>query len=214
MNKKYLILSLLVAISLTGCASSVRKSIEYRNLHTETEFAESFFLDPFDDSEKNIFVHVANNAGFTNEEAFTEQLKSNLVKKGFSIVQSKSAAGCLLQVQLRSFKKQSLDEGRENVFGDSAFLEGYVGATVLSHRNNGTGPLLAGIASVALDSLVKAENYNLVSAIKVSTKDKNGDWHFDEVLALSHATQVNLSKNDASKAVSSDLSQSLASIFA
>ena len=214
MNKIHLLLSLISVIFFTGCISSVQKSVEYRNLHSETEFTESFFLDPFEEVEKNIFVHVANNSGFTNEPALTNQLKNNLISKGFRVVSSKKDANCILQVQLRSFKKQSLDEGRSDVSGYAAFTEGFAGTALLGRGD--TSPAMAiagGLGSVVLDAMVKAENYNLVSAIKISIKDQKGQWQPVETMALSHATQVNLSKESAAKAVSNDLAQSLSAIF-
>lgn len=172
---------LLLALSVGGCATKIEP--EYL---TSTKMSDTIWLTPVAQSKKTIFVDVKNTSEIDSLD-LSQDIKSNLVKKKYTLVDNPDLAQYILQANVISIEKE-LNGSYQKVDGMGKVLAGtLIGGAVgggigyAGNHNAGNAALIgAGVGLIGglIAAAIEADQENLghfkINAdILISEKSKN-----------------------------------------
>jgi len=209
---------------LSGCAAT-HTAVAHRELDVQTKMSKSVFLDPVESaSEKTVYVQFKNTSDKTSFDDFVRTLKAKIESNGYKVVRNLDDAHCLLQCNLRavtkadpSAAKQVIGAGYHGTAAGTAagaMIGGAAKNTVSGAAYGaGIGGLLGGITSTVTNAAVKNVTYMGVTDIKISERNKNGEWKPHKTRVVSTANKVNLDFNEAQPIIRKELAHSIAGLF-
>lgn len=179
MDKKFLFV--VVSLTLVGCATKIEP--EYL---TSTKMSDTIWLTPVAHSKRTVFVDVKNTSEIDALD-LSQDIKSNLVKKNYTLVDNPDLAQYILQANVISFEKQ-LNGSYQKVDGMGKVLAGtLIGGAVgggigyASNHNAGNGALigagvglLGGLIAAAIeDAQGNLGHFRVNADILIAEKSKN-----------------------------------------
>jgi hypothetical protein len=99
---------LLILCSLLVSCGAVHKSVKHGKLETQTKMSETIFLDPVSDDKKTIYIQIRNTSD-KKDLNIADQLKSNLLIKGYRVVDNLDKAQFILQANILQVGKNNLE---------------------------------------------------------------------------------------------------------
>lgn len=162
------------ALALSGC-SAVHTAVKKRNLDVQTQMSETIFLDPVSASKRTVYLQLRNTSD-KQEMNFTNQLKSSITTKGYSVMDDPDKAHYWIQANILKVGKSDLREAK------SILSQGYggavAGAVVGAQFGGGSGAagmgLLGAAAGIIGDALVDDVMYLMITDLQISEKAKKG----------------------------------------
>ena len=128
----------------SGCAGTMH-AIQHREMSLSAQMSDTIFLDPeILNKNRSVFVRVTNTSDF-QEIDFTEILKGKLSAKGFSITNSPSSAGYVIQANLLYMGAE-----KEDLTADGMLAGGFGGALGGSRMGSGIHGPIAGAAGMGI----------------------------------------------------------------
>ncbi|MBU4376693.1 MAG: complement resistance protein TraT [Candidatus Omnitrophica bacterium] len=133
----------------SGCAGTMH-AIQHREMSLSAQMSDTIFLDPeILNKNRSVFVRVTNTSDF-QEIDFAEILKGKLTAKGFSITNSPSSAGYVIQANLLYMGAE-----KEDLTADGMLAGGFGGALGGSRMGSGVhGPIAAAAGMGIVGSIV------------------------------------------------------------
>lgn len=210
-----LVLSLLIATVLVGCAAATT-AITKRTLEVATSMSGTVFLDPSNGQDRTVFVEVRDTSGVEKPPDLPDLkalLSEALRRKGYTLTTDPTAAHYIMQanvLRLGKVNPTALEKLRTLHYGtplsDVAWdldVKGHLSTTSL-----------AGVVEWGAGLLVRDVTFTVVTDLKLSQRFKGGHGQQEHYLrVVSAANKVNLTLGDAWPALVADLARSIAGIF-
>lgn len=223
---------------LSGC-TAMSTAISHRNLEVETKMSNTIFLDPVAPDQRTVYVEVKNTSDKSSFD-IDKMVKSDILAKGYKIVNDPNKAHYMLQANILKIEKMPQKEAHALLSGGYGAAIGATTAAVMTHDSGSTlaGGLLGGLTATAADAFVKDVNYAVVTDVQVSertstevhessqstlqqgsssvTHQSSKDtthWKRYRTRVLSNADKANLDFEEAEPALEKGLSSSLAGLF-
>ena len=128
----------------SGCAGTMH-AIQNREMSLSAKMSDTIFLDPeILNKNRSVFVRVTNTSDF-QEIDFAELLKSKLIAKSFSITNSPSSAGYIIQANLLHMGTE-----REDLTAEGMLAGGFGGAMGGTRIGSGWTSAIAGAAGMGI----------------------------------------------------------------
>lgn len=127
-RKRWMIALCMLVVCFAACAP-IQRGIDYSQMQTDVAMSETIFLSPTD-APKTIYIKAQNTSSYQAATGFFQEgLKSNLMSKGYTIVQSAREATYILQANIRY-----VGEWKDNI----------------TFEGSGTGAVAGALAGVGL----------------------------------------------------------------
>jgi len=168
-------LLILCSLVLSGCAAT-HTMIKKRDLDVQTKMSETIFLEPVSPSKKIIYIDFRNTSD--KELMCEEQLRNNIVARGYRITNNPEEANFMLQGNILQAGKSDLRSA------DSALHAGYggalAGAAIAASMNRSGGGmagvgLLGAIAGVVGDALVDDVFITMITDLQIRERPLSGE---------------------------------------
>ena len=164
-----------VLTALTGC-SAVHTSVSKSELTTETKMTESIFLDPVASDKRTVFVQIRNTSD-KSDFLIEQQVKTNLMSRGYQVVQEPEKANYWLQANILKVVKDDGNYGKDafRTSSDGALAGAAVGSTM----GSGDGKIATALAGATIGLLVNASvqdvYFTVVTDIQISARIQAGN---------------------------------------
>lgn len=210
---------LLISVHLLTSCSAASLAISKKNLDVQTKMNKTLWLNPVPAAQKTIYLQVRNTSD--KQQFNLDAIRGNLEAKGYRILSSSSHAHYWLQVNILKVGMTSMSAAEKaGQSGPGSSLEGaVVGAAAGALVAPGSprawlGAGLAGAAvSLVANSAVKDVVYVAITDIRVSEKQKNGQYKHYPRRIVSTAEKVNLKFEQAFPALENGLIGSISGLF-
>lgn len=167
-------LLLVSCLALVSCGA-MHKSIKHGKLETQTKMSETIFLNPVSDNKKTIYIQIRNTSD-KRDLNITQELKTNLLIKGYKVVDNLDNAQFLLQVNILQVGKSNLENPFESLQGGyGGAIQGAVaGAAIGSLAGDGDGAimggLIGGVIGTVADASVQVNQYTMITDLQISER--------------------------------------------
>jgi hypothetical protein len=239
MLKKITLLAM--SLALASCASTQTATVK-KNLQVDTRMSSSIFLDPVDPADQIIYVQVRNTSKAKDFD-LESRIRAEMMGRGYKVTNMPSEANFMVQANIRNYTEQRVasDGSGESIIG--AVVGGVLGsaigdgagqriATTLGAVAGGAaGQNLSGrvldITFTATVDIVIAERshngkitYNNdqmlekgMGTVTTANFDDKSDWKKYRTTLVSKANKANLTIDEATPAIMTDITQSLSGLF-
>ena len=170
----------------SGCAAT-QLAISKRNLSVQSKMSNTIFLNPVEDSQKNVYVQIKNTS---DKPTFSVDAKVReiLLAKGYRIVNSLDKAYYLMQANILQIGKMDPSVAElvlSGGFGSSlsgalhstgmGVAAGGILAESMSMRSMAVGGIVGGVADTLASAVVKDVTYTVITDLQISEKAASGE---------------------------------------
>ena len=235
------VVSMGLVLNLAACAS-MQTALENKDKQVESKMSNTIFKDESLSGNKNVYVSITNTSG--KDINVSNRIKKAISSHGYKIVSKPNYAQYILQANILKVGKMSKSASQRALGGGyGSALAGFAtGTTIGALSNNANTALGAGVAggliSMAADSLVKVNNYSMITDVQLSERtrevvkeqtrsnlsnglssqttqssSKGSHWKKSRTRVVSSASQLNLSFSSARPDLEQSLVKTLSGIF-
>ena len=225
----------------SGCAGTMH-AIQHRDMSLSAQMSDTIFLDPeILNKNRSVFVRVTNTSDF-QEINFADILKGKLTVKGFSITNSPSSAGYIIQANLLYIGTEKQDLTAEGMLaggfggamGGSRIGSGWTSAIAGAAGMGIVGSVVGGVVGSmihvdtylgAVDIQVKEASKGMVKGVMKTDarqgssttlqteKEVKSNFQEYRTRIVVKATQTNINRVKACNAIADRLAMQIAGIF-
>ena len=180
------LIAILLLTFLSACATSYIRTVK-GELQVESKMSDSIFFDPVAPADRKVFVDVRNTSGNSDLTAVSGEVMGAVVARGYQVVSDPGEAQILLQINLLSLERTSIDGAKSaldsgyggiNTAMGTTVAGGVLGSTLVDNDSPARGlailggAALGGLIGSAVDANTQDVTYALVTDIRISTREK------------------------------------------
>lgn len=230
-----------MALGMASCASTKMATVK-KELHVDTRLQHSIFLDPVDPEQQIIYVQVRNTSKAKDFD-LKNRIVAEMMGRGYKVTNRPSEANYMLQANIRNYTEQRVasDGTGESIIG--AVVGGVLGSAIGGGKGQEIAMTLGAVAGGAagqnlsgrtLDITFTAEVDIIIAERSQGTKinyetdqmlqkgmgtttsasfNNKSDWKKYRTKLISKANKANLTVQEATPAIMTDITQSLSGLF-
>lgn len=235
------LLMAVMALGVASCGST-HTAVVKKDLHVDTRMQHSIFLDPVDPEQQIIYIQVRNTSKAKDFD-LKNRIVAEMMSRGYKITNRPSEANYMLQANIRNYTEQRVatDGTGESIIG--AVVGGVLGSAIGGGKGQEIATTLGAVAGGAAGQNLSGRTLDITFTAEVdiviaershgnkisyetdqmlqkgmgtttstSFEDKS-DWKKYRTKLISKANKANLTVQEATPAIMTDITQSLSGLF-
>jgi len=205
------IIIILSAITLLNGCSGIYTRMSKSEMEVKTNMTKTIWLTPTNPADTKIFIQSRNTSDNENFSDIGKYVKFALEEKGYTITTNPKIANFTLQINVLKAILNNKSIHEANATNDASIAALGTGLVVGRKHNSLTTAMAsagAGLATMYFDAKTKDATYD----VQVDIRILEGTQPHTTILNV-QASQVNLTKEEASNKLKENIAKSLAGLF-